>query len=115
VVDAARDHTPLKVPVKQGGTPTWAGWLSKAALDALEQRKFGVLHLVGPEVLTKADWARRIARGLKLGGVEVVETSWEEAGQVAPRPEVVRLASERGAPPHPPLDDVLSQLAPGLV
>ena len=115
VLDAARDRAPLKVPVKQGGTPTWAGWLASSALDAVLNGTFGLLHLVGPELLTKAEWARKIAQQLQLEPVEVVETSWADAGQVAPRPESVRLASERGAPPHPNLNTVLAQLKPSLV
>ncbi|MFT3839380.1 MAG: SDR family oxidoreductase [Myxococcaceae bacterium] len=114
VLDASRDRTPLKVPVKQGGTPTWAGYLATSTLELLQRGTEGVLHLVGPEVLSKAEWAKKIARVLQLPNVEVVETSWAEAGQVAPRPEVVRLKTERGAPPHPSLDDVLSRLKPRL-
>jgi len=115
VLDAAHGRTPLKVPLKQGGTPTWAGWLATCSLDALINRTTGVLHLAGPELLTKANWARKIAQQLQLPPVEVVETSWAEAGQVAPRPESVRLASERGAPPHPNLNTILAQLKAALV
>ena len=107
VIDAAKSGQPLRVPAAQAGMPTWAGWLASATLELVEQKVDGVVHLVGPEVLTKAEWARRLAAGLGLPAVEVIETTAAEAGQLAPRPDRVHLATLRHQLRHPPLDSLL--------
>lgn len=107
VIDAAEAGTALKVPKLQAGMPTWAGWLAASTLTLLDDGITGVTHLVGPEVLTKAEWAKTVARGLALPPVDIVEVPWQESGQVAPRPERVRLLSTRHRLVHPPLLDVL--------
>lgn len=107
VLDASENGTPLKVPTAQAGMPTWARWLAKSTLALLERGSDGVVHLVGPEVLTKAEWARLMARGLSLKSLEIVEVPWQESGQIAPRPERVRLVSSRHELQHPSLLDTL--------
>jgi hypothetical protein len=65
------------------------------------------VHLTGPDVLTKGEWARLLADGLALPNVEIVEVPWQESGQIAPRPERVRLTSTRHELRHPPLLQLL--------
>jgi dTDP-4-dehydrorhamnose reductase len=107
VVDAARANTPLEVPREQSGCPTWAGWLADSALILLAQGQRGLLHLSGPELLSKAAWARKLAAQLGLPNFEVREVEWVQAGQVAPRPASVCLKSVRHALVQAPLDDLL--------
>ena len=61
------------------------------------------------DVLTKAEWARIIATGLQLPNVEITEVPWQESGQIAPRPERVRLVSTRHELKHPPLLELLNK------
>jgi dTDP-4-dehydrorhamnose reductase len=110
VVDASKTKTPLKVPVAQGGLPTWSVWLAKSALELSINGIEGIVHLTGQEVLTKALWAKRIALGLKLEHVEIQEVSWQDSGQIAPRPAEIQLVSTKHTLLHPPLDEVLSTL-----
>lgn len=111
VLDAARERSVLKVPQGQAGSPTHAGWLADSTLALLHEGTRGVVHLTGPEVLSKAQWARRIAAALKLAPFELVETTWAEAGQVAPRPDRVELRSTRHSLKHPQLDELLPTLS----
>jgi dTDP-4-dehydrorhamnose reductase len=108
VIDAAAQGVPLKVPSAQAGMPTWSKWLARATLTLLERGVFGVAHLTGPEVLTKAQWAAVLVRGLGLlKGMEIVEVPWQQSGQIAPRPERVRLVSTIHDLQHPPLLETL--------
>lgn len=109
VIDASTHRTPLKVPSAQAGMPTWARWLAESTLTLLGRGYEGIAHLVGPEVQTKAQWAALLAQGLGLPGVEIVEVPWQESGQVAPRPERVRLLSTRHELKHPPLLELLTR------
>lgn len=107
VLDAARAGKVLEVPRAQSGCPTWAGWLAPSALELLRLGQRGVLHLSGPELLTKAAWARKIASAFGFKEFEAREVEWAQAGQVAPRPASVALKSERHALVQPPLDQLL--------
>jgi dTDP-4-dehydrorhamnose reductase len=107
VVDAAGAGQVLKVPILQAGCPTWTTWLGTSTLAMIDRGLSGIVHLVGDEPLTKAEWARKIARGLDLRNIEVLEVSWAEAGQVAPRPARVVLRSERHELHQLPLDSIL--------
>ena len=109
VIDASEQKTPLKVPSAQAGMPTWSGWLAASSLELLRQGEEGLVHLTGPDVLTKAQWARMLATGLALPDVEIIEVPWQESGQIAPRPERVRLVSTRHELKHPPLLELLTR------
>ena len=109
VIDASEQRAPLKVPSAQAGMPTWSRWLAASSLDLLSRGFEGIAHLTGPEVLTKAEWARLLAKGLSLPNVEIVEVPWQESGQIASRPERVRLLSTQHELHHPPLLEVLTR------
>lgn len=110
VLKAIRAGTTLSLPQGQAGMPTWATWLAESTVSLLNQGLTGVVHLTGPDVLTKAEWARRIATGLALPAPTLVETSAAASGQIAPRPDRVLLTSRRHSLQHPPLLEVLQQL-----
>lgn len=109
VIDASEARTPLKVPSDQAGMPTWSRWLAASSLDLLGRGFEGIAHLTGPEVLTKAQWAAMLAAGLALPNVEIVAVPWQDSGQIAPRPERVRLRSTRHELHHPPLLELLTR------
>ncbi len=108
VIAAARAGESLKLPRAQAGCPTWTGWLTASVLTLLDEKMTGIVHLTGDEPLTKAEWARLIAKSLVLPPLRIEEVSEREAGQVAPRPEQVVLRSERHALHQPPLSDILA-------
>ena len=63
-----------------------------------------------PTYFTKAEWARAIASALSLPAPLVAEVDWREAGQIAPRPTRVVLASVRHELRQPPPEAILRQL-----
>ena len=109
VIDASQQRTPLKVPSAQAGMPTWSRWLATSSLELLRRGFEGLAHLTGPDVLTKAQWAGMLAQGLSLPNVEIVEVPWQDSGQIAPRPERVRLLSTKHELHHPPLLELLTR------
>ncbi len=110
VLKAIRAGTPLSLPAGQAGMPTWAQWLAESTVALLNAGLTGVVHLTGPDVLTKAEWARTIATGLALPAPHIVETDAAQSGQIAPRPDRVLLTSNRHTLQHPPLLEVLHTL-----
>jgi dTDP-4-dehydrorhamnose reductase len=115
VIDAAQGGAQLRLPVGQAGCPTFSGWLADATVALLWDAVEGVAHLSGGELLTKAEWMRLVVHTLGLPACEPIEVPWDAAGQVAPRPEKVRLRSERHSLVHPDLRSTLLQLRESLV
>jgi dTDP-4-dehydrorhamnose reductase len=107
VIEQARAGKPLLVPEKQSGCPTWSRWVADCTLNLLDRSVDGVVHLTGNELVTKAEWARLIAKALQLPPLEIREVTSAESGQVAPRPMSVRLVSRRHQERHPPLSTIL--------
>lgn len=97
------------LPSAQAGCPTWSAWLAASTLTLLEDGLEGVVHLSGHELLTKAEWAGVLLRGLNLPDVPLQEVPWEKSGQTAPRPLRVSLRSERHTLVQPPLERILGE------
>lgn len=109
VIRAATAGTSVKVPARQGGCPTWSGWLTASTLSLHDDGVEGLVHLTGMDPLTKAQWARLIIDRLELPPCEVIEVPWSEAGQVAPRPERVVLRTTRHSLVQPHVAAILDE------
>lgn len=85
----------VRVPEDQVSTPTWNVDLARAALELLTAGASGVVHVTGPELMSRADLARRVAAffGLQTGLIEGIATA--ALGQTARRPLASGLRSER--------------------
>jgi len=77
---------PLRVPVDQIGSPTYAPNLAEAAV-ALEQRgATGVYHVAGTERASRYEFAGAAAAVLGLDAALIQPVTTAELGQAAPRP-----------------------------
>ncbi len=87
-----RDRRPLTVPDDQWATPTSAPWLAGQTLRLIEQGALcaasgpGTLHMACDDLVSRLEFARRIASllGADAGGIEGKPTA--ELAQAAPRP-----------------------------
>lgn len=66
---------PIRSAADQYNTPTPAGPLARHAVDALTAGFRGILHLTGPERLTRLELTKRIAEqaGLSTQGIEAIQ------------------------------------------
>jgi dTDP-4-dehydrorhamnose reductase len=95
------------VPADQWGNPTYAPDLAEAAIALWQRATTGIVHVAGPAVMTRYDFACQIAEAFDLdpGLIEAVPTA--ALAQRAPRPlhgglRVERLARLLGTVPRPP-------------
>jgi len=102
---AAASPEPLRVVDDQVGSPTYAGHLAAAVLEALEGGLGpGIFHMAGGGACSWCELAREV---VALAGltVEVEPITTAEAGRPAPRPAFSALASERAIPQPPDWQD----------
>lgn len=94
VLTALHQGSIIKAAIDQYNTPTPAGPLASHALDAWQAGYRGILHLVGPERMTRADLVARIAR---LAGYDHPEIDLVKLGDLplpAARPAQGGLVTE---------------------
>lgn len=79
----------------QWGTPTYAPALAEATVEAVDARRSGVLHLAGPDYVSRIEWGRAIAMDFGFDANLVIATTTAQRPQKAPRPPKSGLKSAR--------------------
>jgi dTDP-4-dehydrorhamnose reductase len=76
----------VRIAADQYNTPTLADDLAAALLHLMRRPTQGILHVAGPDLVSRVEWARAIAAiaGLDASLIDVVSTA--ELRQGAPRP-----------------------------
>jgi dTDP-4-dehydrorhamnose reductase len=97
VRDTLRAGKEVKAFSDQTGNPTYAPDVAAAAMRLMSGKPGGLLHYAGPEVMTRVEFARRVARayGLEEGLIRPVTS--EELPLPAARPKQGGLKVEAGA------------------
>lgn len=96
VRDTLRAGGEVKAFADQAGSPTYATSLAVVTV-AMRQKWTGIHHVAGPEVLTRLEFARRVARAYGLDEHRIRPVTSEEMHLPAPRPKRGGLRSTRGA------------------
>lgn len=115
LVDRLRAGARFDVPSDQLITPTDAASLSRAVVELLDRTEVGTFHATGPEVLSRVEFARMIAKAFVLPADRIVPRQTADLGLHARRPAraglsdaKLRLVLRHGlAPP----EDALNALA----
>ncbi len=76
----------LTVPSDQISSPSYGPDVAAASVRLIEEGQSGIFHVVGPEVLSRIDFARAIARAFDLDPELIQGKTTAELGQGAPRP-----------------------------
>lgn len=82
-------------PTDQVANPSYGPDVAGAVVSLIERGRSGLVHLVGPEAIDRASWARRIATAFGLDPGPVVGRTTAELGQGAPRPLNASLRTPR--------------------
>ncbi len=85
---------PLLVPSDQYGQPTYGSDLAETAVELVRRGARGVFHVVGPEPMSRLEWARCIASALGYWGQSLLGERTEALRPAAPRP--LRVQLDRG-------------------
>ncbi len=87
--------TPMEVPEDQYSNPTLVDYLAEASVRLVQGDVQGVVNVVGKDLLSRADFARALARVFGLDPEMIVRVSTASLGQRAPRPLRGGLKTER--------------------
>ena len=85
----------VTLPEDQRGTPTYAPDLAAVALELLAGGAGGVWHVVGPEVMSRVEWGRRVAERFALDPALIRPLPTRALGQPAARPLLGGLLADR--------------------
>ncbi len=77
---------PLDCPSDQVSSPSYGPDVARAVVELVEAGTSGLIHVVGPEVMGRVDFARAIAGAFGLDPSLVVAKTTAELAQGAPRP-----------------------------
>ena len=90
----------MRVPSDQVSTPTLNRDLAQATLALAGAGASGIVHVAGPELMTRLDLARTVAAFFSLDGRLIHGVPTREIGQQALRPLRSGLRSDREGPWH---------------
>ncbi len=86
LLSASQEGRPMRVASDQVSTPTYNFDLARTTLDMLSLGARGIVNVVGPEALSRFEFALRSAAFLGLDSRFIVPTKTVDLGQIAPRP-----------------------------
>lgn len=95
VVDRLRSGQPVTAAMDQRLCPTWANPLAEAVAELLRLGIGGLCNVVGPETLTRFEFARRIATGFGFDPNLVAAVPSSALLATAPRPSNSALSDAR--------------------
>ena len=111
LVKTLRSGKPLTVPSDQVSSPSYGPDVAEASVRLVEAGRSGIYHVVGPEVISRPEFARAIAESFGLDADRIESRTTAELGQGAPRPLNGGLLSDRLTSELP---DVMRSLADSL-
>jgi dTDP-4-dehydrorhamnose reductase len=117
LADRLKAGETVRIAADQWGSPTTTSDLAGATRFLLEKGCRGTYHAVGPDFLSRIDFARRICVSLGLDARRVTPVSTAELNQPARRPLRVRLDTRKltasGATPFSNVETGLAALKGG--
>ncbi len=105
VIEQLTNNKKIRIVDDQIGTPTYAPDFCEALNRLLLREAFGLFHISGPDIVSRYDFALKIAEVFELDAslIERIQTS--ELNQKAPRPmnsafKIYKLINYSGWEPH---------------
>lgn len=95
LVRTLREGRTIDCPSDQISTPSYGPDVARVVLDLVGRRISGLIHVVGPELVDRVEFARSLARRFGLDQSLIISKTTAELSQGAPRPLTGGLLSER--------------------
>lgn len=95
LIRALGQGQPMTCPSDMRSSPSYGPDVARAAVALAERERSGVWHVAGPEVMSRADFARGLARGFGLNPELIAASRTADLPQSTPRPLSGGLATPR--------------------
>jgi len=95
LVKSLSEGTPVKVPVDQIGTPTYAPDLAQGAIKFSKTDLLGVINIAGADCINRYEFALEVARIFNMPQNLIVPVATKELNQLAKRPLLAGLKTEK--------------------
>lgn len=95
LVKSLKDGIPVKVPVDQVGTPTYALELAQNAIKLSKLQQAGVINIAGSDWINRYEFALEVAEIFNLPKNLIQPVTTQELNQAAKRPLLAGLKTER--------------------
>jgi dTDP-4-dehydrorhamnose reductase len=95
LVNSLSKGTPVKVPIDQVGSPTYANNLSQIAVHLSETTLSGVINITGPSQISRYEFAKKAANIFHLDEDLVIPVQTESLSQPARRPKQAGLLTNK--------------------
>jgi dTDP-4-dehydrorhamnose reductase len=117
VLDSVRHGQPITLFTDEIRCPVWVEQLAAALLEAVWGKPSGMLHIAGPQPLSRYDFGVLLARAYGLDPAGITPGLSRASGQVRPRNCAldVRLAMARLRSPLWSVEQVLAHLGPQIL
>lgn len=86
LIQSLRDGRPVKVPMDQLGSPTYAGHLAQAAIEMASKPEVKLINIAGRDCISRYEFARCAARIFGLDENIILPVTTAELNQPARRP-----------------------------
>ena len=86
LVGELQEGRPVNVVSDQVGSPTFVDDLAYGIVKVLELKKSGMYHISGPDIVSRYDFARALARVFKFNPKLITPVKTSDLSQSAPRP-----------------------------
>jgi dTDP-4-dehydrorhamnose reductase len=95
LVKSLREGTPIRVPMDQVGTPTYAPELAEAGIQLSRTTARGVINVAGSNCISRYEFALEAARVFQLPEQLILPVTTKELNQLGRRPLVAGLKTEK--------------------
>ncbi len=86
LIKELQEGRPVRVVSDQVGSPTFVDDLAFGVVKLLELKKPGIYHISGPDIVSRYDFAREVARLFKFNAKLITPIKTSDLHQPAPRP-----------------------------
>jgi len=95
LVKSLREGFPVKVPIDQVGTPTYAPELAQSAIKFSQMDLSGVVNIAGENRINRYEFALEVARIFNLPKKLIIPVTTKELEQPAKRPLIAGLKADK--------------------
>jgi len=86
VIDSLKNNQPIKVVIDQWNNPAWTFAMAEIIEKVISNKLYGLFNYGGDEIISRYDFAKKIAREFNLDETLISSISTEELKQTAARP-----------------------------